>query len=139
MTPSRLYTRAALAAVLGAAALLAGCAAPTTAHQGTVVPSATFPIVPPLPSTPMPPPPPPVAQPQWQTPGPQGGACDAAPAERFIGQQATASVIEKARNASGATTARVLRPNQATTREFNHERLNLLINDQGRITSVNCG
>ena len=124
------------------AALLAGCAAPT-AQQGTVVPSATFPIVPPLPSTPMPPPPPPppppVAQPQWQTPGPRGGACDAAPAQRFIGQQATASVIEKARNAAGATTARVLRPNQATTMEFNHERLNLLINDQGKITSANCG
>ena len=111
------------------AALLAGCAAPV-GQRGAVVPA---------PSLSTEPPPPPVAQPQWQTPGPRGGACDAAPAQRFIGQQGTASVIEKARNAAGATTARVLHPNQATTMEFNHERLNLLINDQGRITSVNCG
>ena len=134
----RTYTRATLAAVLGAAALLAGCAAPTNVQRGAVVSSPPAEPAPPRISTPMPPPPAEVL-PQWQTPGPQGGACDAAPAERFIGQQATASVMENARKASGATTARVLRPNQATTREFNHERLNLRITDQGRITSVNCG
>ncbi|MBP6598318.1 MAG: proteinase inhibitor I78 [Giesbergeria sp.] len=135
----RTYTRATLAAVLGAAALLAGCAAPTNVQRGAVVSSPPAEPAPPRISTPMPPPPPAEVLPQWQTPGPQGGACDAAPAERFIGQQATASVMENARKASGATTARVLRPNQATTREFNHERLNLRITDQGRITSVNCG
>ena len=56
-----------------------------------------------------PPLPPPVAQPQWQTPGPLGGACDAAPAQGAIGQSATAKVMEKARIASGAAMARVLR------------------------------
>lgn len=80
----------------------------------------------------------PVAQPQWQTPGPRGGVCEAAPAQAFIGQPGTASVIEKARIASGAAVARVLHPNQPTTREFNRERLNLVLNAQGKITAAQC-
>ncbi len=112
-----------LAAVLCAAALLAGCA--------TVAPST--------PSTPSEQAPAPVVQPQWQTPGPRGGACDAAPAQGAIGQPATASVMEKARIAAGAAMARVLRPNQPATMEFNHERLNLILNDKGRIAAVRCG
>lgn len=79
------------------------------------------------------------APPQWQTPGPRGGACNAAPAQSALGKQGTASVIEKARVASGAAMARVLHPNQPTTLEFNHERLNLLIDTSGRITAVRCG
>lgn len=82
----------------------------------------------------------PVPQPpQWQTPGPRGGVCDAAPAQGAIGKQGTASVIEKARVASGAAMARVLRPNQPVTLEFNHERLNLVVDGTGRITAVRCG
>ena len=111
------------------AALLAGCAAPV-GQRGTVVPAPSI-------STDQLPPP--AAQPQWQTPGPRGGACDAAPAQGAIGQAATSSVIEKARIAAGASMARVLRPNQAATMEFNHERLNLILNDKGRIAAVRCG
>ena len=107
-------TRTALATVLTAAALLAGCAAPV-GQRATGA-----------------------ADPQWQSPGPRGGACNAAPAQGFIGQAGTATVTEKARVASGAAMARVLRPNQATTREFNAERLNLLVDDKGRITAVTC-
>lgn len=116
-----------LAAVLCAAALLAGCAGPM-GPRATVVPS-----------TPSEQAPAPVVQPQWQTPGPRGGACDAAPAQGAIGQPATASVMEKARIAAGAAMARVLRPNQPATMEFNHERLNLILNDKGRIAAVRCG
>jgi len=77
--------------------------------------------------------------PQWQTPGPRGGVCDAGPAQRAIGKQSTASVMEKARVDSGAAMARVLRPNQPVTLEFNHERLNLVVDGAGRITAVRCG
>jgi hypothetical protein len=48
-------------------------------------------------------------------------------------------VIEQARVASGAAMARVLHPKQATTREFNNERLNLLVDGNGRITALHCG
>ena len=104
------------AAVLGVAALLAGCAAP----RGNA----------PAPTT--------QAQPQWQSPGPRGGACNAAPAQGFVGQAGTASVTEKARVASGAAMARVLRPNQPVTGEYNPERLNLMHDDKGQIKAVTC-
>ena len=77
--------------------------------------------------------------PQWQTPGPRGGACNAAAAQSAMGQQSTGAVIEKARVASGAAMARVRRPNQPTTLEFNHERLNVGVDAAGRITAVRCG
>ena len=108
----------------GGIALLTGCAG--MPGSGTVGGTGDAP--------PAQPPPP-----QWETPGPRGGACDAAPAQRAIGKAATASVIEKARVDSGAAMARVLRPNQAVTMEFNHERLNLVVNAAGRITAVRCG
>ena len=105
------------AAVLGVAALLAGCAAP----RG----NAPAPIT--------------QAQPQWQSPGPRGGACNAAPAQGFVGQAGTASVTEKARVASGAAMARVLRPNQPTTLEVTQDRLKVVVDDAGRITAVRFG
>ena len=77
--------------------------------------------------------------PPWATPGPRGGVCHAAPAQGAIGKQGTASVIEQARVASGAAMARLLRPNQVVTQEFNAERLNLLLDANGRITAVRCG
>ena len=108
-----LHPTAAWTALL-AAALLTGCAAPL-GERATA------------------------REPQWTPPGPRGGQCDAAPAQAFVGQQSTASVSEKARVASGAAMARVLHPNQMTTREFNAERLNLVIDASGRITAVRCG
>ena len=114
-----------------AAAVLAGCAGmpgggATGSGMGSSVgtPGAQQPATPP---------------PQWQTPGPRGGACNAGPAQSAIGKQSTAAVIERARISSGAAMARVLHPNQPTTLEFNHERLNLVVDGSGRITAVRCG
>ncbi|WP_236748742.1 I78 family peptidase inhibitor [Acidovorax carolinensis] len=72
-------------------------------------------------------------------PGPRGGVCNAAPAQGVIGKQGTPSVIEQARVASGAAMARLLHPRQAVTLEFNTERLNLVVDANGRITAVRCG
>ncbi|MBP3980590.1 proteinase inhibitor I78 [Acidovorax sp. JG5] len=72
-------------------------------------------------------------------PGPRGGVCNAAPAQGVIGKQGTPSVIEQARVASGAAMARLLHPRQAVTLEFNTERLNLVVDGNGRITAVRCG
>lgn len=117
-----------------AAAVLAGCAGLPGGGSGTGLgtgpgrsagtPGAQQPATPP---------------PQWQTPGPRGGACEAGPAQSAIGKQSTAAVIEKARVSAGAAMARVLHPNQPTTLEFNHERLNLVVDSAGRITAVRCG
>lgn len=70
---------------------------------------------------------------------PVGGVCNAQPAQGFVGQMSTAKVVEAARVSSGANMARVLRPGQMITKEYDTQRLNLQIDATGRITSVNCG
>ena len=72
-------------------------------------------------------------------PGPKGGTCNAAPAQGAKGKQPTAGTVEQARVASGAAMARVLRDNQPVTMEFNAERLNLVTDASGKITTVRCG
>lgn len=79
---------------------------------------------------------PPAAAPVWV---PTGGTCSAAPAQSAIGQNATASVMEQARKRSGALMARIVRPGQMLTKEFNAEQLNLEVDGAGRIVAVRCG
>ena len=100
-----------ISAMLACLALLAGCAAPGTPPTGT---------------SPMPPPPP-------------GTACNAQGAQFAIGKAPGASVVEEARQRSGSYMARVLRPNQAVTMEFNAQRLNLELDAAGVIRRVRCG
>ncbi|KRC15307.1 I78 family peptidase inhibitor [Acidovorax sp. Root217] len=82
---------------------------------------------------------PPAADTPSVGPGPRGGTCNAAPAQGAKGKQPTASTVEQARVASGAAMARVLRDNQPVTMEFNAERLNLVTDASGKITTVRCG
>ena len=99
-----------------AAALLAGC---TGLPNGAVASGGTVPAS--------------------VGPGQRGGLCHAAPAQGVIGKQGTPSVIVQARVASGAAMARLLHPRQVVTLEFNTERLNLVVDANGRITAVRCG
>lgn len=78
------------------------------------------------PTSPMPPPPP-------------GTVCNAQGAQFAVGKTAGASVIEEARQRSGSYMARVLRPNQVVTMEFNAQRLNLEVDAAGVIKKVRCG
>jgi len=112
---------------LGAAALaafvLAGCAAPST------------------PSAPHPAPTLPAVQPGGGRPGVEMplAQCDAAPAQFAVGQAVSGGLVEDARRAAGAPMARVLRPGQVVTMEFNDARLNLNIDASGVVVSVKCG
>jgi hypothetical protein len=72
-------------------------------------------------------------------PAPAPQACNAANAQFAIGQAPTASVIEEARRRSGAQMARVLRPGQVVTLEFNGSRLNLDVDASDRVVRVRCG
>ncbi|PJI52226.1 peptidase inhibitor I78 family protein, partial [Methylobacterium radiotolerans] len=49
---------------------------------------------------------------------------DAGALQSQIGQKATPSVMEDMRTRSGSTTARMLRPGQVVTMEYNNTRLN---------------
>lgn len=102
-----------ISAMLACLTILAGCAAP-----GAPAPTTG--------TSPMPPPPP-------------GTACNADGARFAIGKAPGASVVEEARQRSGSYMARVLRPNQAVTMEFNAQRLNLELDAVGVIRRVRCG
>ncbi len=76
------------------------------------------------------------------TSAPQAAAarsCQAEPAQAVIGQSATASVVEQARQRAGAQSARVLRPGQVVTLEFDASRLNLDVDASGGVVRVRCG
>ena len=70
---------------------------------------------------------------------PVAGRCNAAPAQFAVGRNADTALENDARTRAGAKTVRVLKPNQIVTMEFNAERLNLSVDDTGRVTRVNCG
>jgi len=68
-----------------------------------------------------------------------GKTCDAAALQSQIGQKATASVMEELRTRSGSETARMLRPGQLVTMEYNATRLNLIVDDKDVMTAIRCG
>jgi len=78
----------------------------------------------------------------YGSPSTQAGArktCDAAALQSQIGQKATQSVLEDLRTRSGAATARILRPGQLVTMEYNDTRLNLIVDDKDVMTAIRCG
>lgn len=81
------------------------------------------------------PPAPPAAPAAPTTPG----ICQAEPARFAVGQGLSPGLVEEARRRSGASQARVLRPGQVVTMEFNAARLNLLVDEGQRVTAVRCG
>lgn len=66
-------------------------------------------------------------------------ACDAGPAQRFVGQPASAANVEAARRAAGARTVRSLTPGQPMTMDYRGDRLNVLQDAAGRIAQITCG
>lgn len=71
--------------------------------------------------------------------GPPASVCNAQGAQFAVGKTAGASVVEEARQRSGSYMARVLRPGQMVTMEFNAQRLNLDVNAASVVTRVRCG
>ncbi|MFF7397750.1 I78 family peptidase inhibitor [Achromobacter sp. NPDC008082] len=65
--------------------------------------------------------------------------CDAGALQSQIGQKASQSVMEDLRSRSGSTTARILRPGQLVTMEYNATRLNLIVDDKDVMTAIRCG
>jgi hypothetical protein len=65
--------------------------------------------------------------------------CDATKAEWAIGEPESGELLERARVAAQAKSARFLRPNQIITMEYSSSRLNLHLGTQGVVGSVRCG
>jgi hypothetical protein len=64
--------------------------------------------------------------------------CDAGKAADAVGQLPTPETQERARTDAGAEIVRVLRHDQPITKEFRMGRLNLVLDAEGKIASVNC-
>ncbi|MBO0662333.1 hypothetical protein LQ948_06410 [Jiella sp. MQZ9-1] len=67
------------------------------------------------------------------------GTCNASAATFLVGQLGTSVAIDRAQQATGAKTVRILYPNQPITQEFIPGRLDLVTDEQNRITTVRCG
>ncbi len=73
------------------------------------------------------------------TPSPAGMQCHADAAGAAIGQQPSAAVVARARTDAGARTTRVLHPGQPATMDFRQDRLNIRLDDDGVVKSLDCG
>lgn len=76
---------------------------------------------------------------QPPAPSPSQGTCQAGPAQFAVGQVATPTLVAEAQRRAGALRARVLRPGQVVTMEFDASRLNLDVEGGDRVTRVRCG
>ena len=66
-------------------------------------------------------------------------ACNAARLQNLVGQQATQALGAEAVRTANARTLRWIRPGMAVTMDYRTDRLNIHIDNQNRITQVNCG
>lgn len=78
------------------------------------------------------------ARPALATP-PAMEECDASGLKFVIGQRLDETLKERAREASGSRTVRVIRPGQAVTQDYGLDRLNLELDAQEKVISVRCG
>jgi hypothetical protein len=70
---------------------------------------------------------------------PVSNGCDQTNAQWAIGEAASDALLERARIAAGAGSARFLRPNQPVTLEYLGSRLNLGVDARDLVRTVVCG
>ena len=68
-----------------------------------------------------------------------GGSCDAKAASAYVGQAIGEQVAAQAKSAAGARGVRIIRPGMAVTMDYRAGRLNLEVDEQGRIIRASCG
>lgn len=71
-------------------------------------------------------------------PGP-GAMCDAAPVQYLIGRSRSDALGAEALRRSGARSLRWIRPGDMVTMDFRTDRLNIDLDEQGRVTGLRCG
>ena len=78
---------------------------------------------------------------QWRPEAPIAGPCAVSEEARmrFTGVRFHDVQREDVQRATNARIARVLRPGDAATMDFRQDRLNILVDDNGRISGLRCG
>lgn len=66
-------------------------------------------------------------------------SCDISKAQWTVGKIADEALLAKAQSDAGASLARILRPDMAVTMDYRAERLNLRVDEAGKVLDVNCG
>ncbi|MFZ2753254.1 MAG: I78 family peptidase inhibitor [Lysobacteraceae bacterium] len=72
-------------------------------------------------------------------PGILDESCSAEPAQRFVGRTADEDTVQAAISASGAKTARVIKPDMMVTMDYRGDRLNIRVDAAGKIIEIACG
>jgi hypothetical protein len=65
--------------------------------------------------------------------------CDAQPVQKMIGTRLTSSVENQIKQESSSTRIRVLKPGEVMTMEYDPQRINLILDQQGALTALRCG
>jgi len=71
--------------------------------------------------------------------GEEADPCGAGRVQEMVGRHFDESMRASLRQASGAGSLRVMRPGEAHTLDYRAERLNVRLDDRGRITALDCG
>jgi hypothetical protein len=66
-------------------------------------------------------------------------ACNADALQALVGQQASETIVAQATADSGATSVRVLGPDDVATMDFRSDRLTIHTSGDGNIERLNCG
>ncbi|MDQ8017494.1 MAG: I78 family peptidase inhibitor [Bordetella sp.] len=98
-----------------------------TALAGCASAPAPAPATPPQAAAPAAPPPPPPP------------ACEAAGAQFAVGQPMTPQLEAAVRARANAASARILKPGQPATMDFNPARVNIDLDARNRVKTVRCG
>ena len=67
------------------------------------------------------------------------GTCDSAAVAALVGKTANVALVEQAKRQSGAETARVLRPHDVMTMDYNSRRLKIDVNETDVVQQFTCG
>ncbi|MDA8485462.1 I78 family peptidase inhibitor [Pseudomonas resinovorans] len=67
------------------------------------------------------------------------GTCNSAAVAALVGKNADTALVEQAKRQSGAEMARVLRPHQPITMDYNSRRLNIDVDELGVVKQFSCG
>ncbi len=71
--------------------------------------------------------------------GLDGAPCNAEAAQGFVGQMPSEATVQSAVDASGAKTVRVIGHGMMVTMDYRGDRLNVHLDEAGKIVRVTCG
>lgn len=105
-----MHSRRSLFSIVLTAALFAGCSSTPTPSGPTVKTSAATPE-----------------------------RCSTEPLTDLIGKPGSQELLDQARQRSGAQRARMLNPDDMMTLDYDSQRLNIDLDEQGRVHRLSCG